>query len=92
MEWKAWLRAQSMLDYDLVRSSWVGDYNDPNTFLDLFMSENPNNRTGWRNPAYDRILRQANAETDPARRQELLCAAETILVEQDCRSCRCSST
>ncbi len=83
LEWKAWLRAQSMLDYDLVRSSWVGDYNDPNTFLDLFMSENPNNRTGWRNPAYDRILRQANAETDPARRQELLCAAETILVEQD---------
>ena len=72
-----------MLDYDLVRGSWVGDYNDPNTFLDLFMSENPNNRTGWRNPAYDRILRQANAETDPARRQELLCAAETILVEQE---------
>jgi len=57
LEWKAWLRAQSMLDYDLVRSSWVGDYNDPNTFLDLFMSDNPNNRTGWRNPRYDRALR-----------------------------------
>jgi len=83
LEWKAWLRAQSMLDYDLVRSSWVGDYNDPNTFLDLFMSENPNNRTGWRNPRYDRNLREANAETEPTRRQALLRAAESILVEED---------
>ena len=83
LEWKAWLRAQSMLDYDLIRSSWVGDYNDPNTFLDLFMSENPNNRTGWKNARYDQTLRTANAETDPARRQSLLREAEAVLVEQD---------
>lgn len=83
LEWKAWLRAQSMLEYDLIRSSWVGDYNDPNTFLDLFMSENPNNRTGWRNARYDQTLRQANAETDPVRRQDLLRAAEGLLVEED---------
>jgi oligopeptide transport system substrate-binding protein len=83
LEWKSWLRAQSMLDYDLIRSSWVGDYNDPNTFLDLFMSDNPNNRTGWRNAAYDDTLRRANAETDPRRRQTLLREAESILVERD---------
>jgi len=83
LEWKAWLRAQAMLDYDLIRSSWIGDYNDPNTFLDLFLSDNPNNRTGWRHPAYDETLRRANSEPDPAQRQGLLHAAESILVEQE---------
>ena len=83
LEWKAWLRAQAMLDYDLIRSSWIGDYNDPNTFLDLFLGDNPNNRTGWRNPAFDETLRRANNEPDPAKRQTLLHAAESILVEQE---------
>jgi oligopeptide transport system substrate-binding protein len=82
LEWKAWLRAQAMLDYDLIRSSWIGDYNDPNTFLDLFLSDNPNNRTGWRNSRYDEMLRRANAEPNPVRRQDLLHAAEAFLVEE----------
>ncbi|HNQ89520.1 MAG TPA: peptide ABC transporter substrate-binding protein [Verrucomicrobiota bacterium] len=83
LEWKTYLRAQHMLDYDLIRSSWVGDYNDPNTFLDLFMSDNPNNRTGWRNARYDQAVRAANAETKPERRQERLREAEAILVETE---------
>ncbi len=83
LEWKTYLRAQFMLEYDLVRSSWIGDYDDPNTFLDLFMSENPNNRTGWKNAGYDTALRAANAEADPARRQVLLHEAESILVEKE---------
>jgi len=83
LEWKTYFRAQSMLDYDLIRSSWIGDYNDPNTFLDLFMSENPNNRTGWKNPHYDQTLRRANAETDLDRRQALLEEAENLLVRDD---------
>lgn len=83
LEWKAWLRAQSMLDYDLIRSSWVGDYNDPNTFLDLFLSDNPNNRTGWRNEHFDQTLRAANALADPRLRQPLLQEAERVLVEEE---------
>jgi oligopeptide transport system substrate-binding protein len=83
LEWKTYLRAQFMLEYDLVRSSWIGDYDDPNTFLDLFMSENPNNRTGWKNTGYDTALRAANAEANAARRQVLLHEAESILVEKE---------
>jgi oligopeptide transport system substrate-binding protein len=83
LEWKTYLRAQAQLEYDLIRSSWIGDYNDPNTFLDLFMSENPNNRTGWRSARYDETLRRANAEAEPAMRQTLLQEAERILVEED---------
>ena len=80
LEWKVFLNAQSRLDYDLSRSSWVGDYNDANTFLELFMSDGGNNRTGWKNARYDALLRQANAQTDPRLRAHLLQEAETLLV------------
>jgi oligopeptide transport system substrate-binding protein len=71
------------LDYDLARASWIGDYNDPNTFLDLFRSDNGNNETGWRNGPYDALMRQAAQQTDPARRAALLQQAETILVREE---------
>ncbi len=83
LEWKSYFRAQSMLDYDLVRSSWIGDYNDPNTFLDLFLSENPNNRTGWKSSAYDAGLLAANAELDPVVRLRRLQEVERLLVETE---------
>jgi oligopeptide transport system substrate-binding protein len=83
MEWKTYLRAQSELDFDLSRSAWVGDYNDPNTFLDMFMSSNPNNRTGWKNLDYDQWMRKANASSDPGERAKFLSAAEALLVRDD---------
>lgn len=79
-EKRVFIAAQRGLDYDLSQSSWVGDYNDPNTFLDLFLSGNGNNRTGWADPAYDALLARANAEPDPRRRAALLAEAEQRLV------------
>jgi oligopeptide transport system substrate-binding protein len=83
IEAKIFWAAQSALDYDLSRSSWIGDYADPNTFLDLFMSQNGNNRTGWKNERYDSFIRQANRETDAARREQLLEKAERLLVHEE---------
>ena len=83
LEWKTYLRAQGELDFDLCRSSWIGDYNYPNTFLDMFMSNNGNNRTGWKSERYDRLLREANAQLDPAKRYRILQQAEILLVRED---------
>lgn len=83
MEKKAYLVAQRALDYGISRSSWIGDYNDPNTFLDLFLTENGNNRTGWSNARYDRLLHAAAAEPDLDRRATLLAEAETFLVRDE---------
>jgi oligopeptide transport system substrate-binding protein len=83
VEWKVWLRDQASLNYDISRSSWIGDYTDPNTFLDLFMSTNPNNRTGWKNPRYDELMRTANATADLQTRAKLLQRAEALLVTED---------
>lgn len=83
VEWKVYLNSQSSLEYDLCRSSWIGDYADPNTFLDMFMSTNPNNRTGWKNERYDTLVRTANATADITARARLLQEAEAILVREE---------
>lgn len=82
-EWKVFLAAQGALDFEISSSSWVGDYADPNTFLDLFMSNNGNNRTGWKNSRYDKLMREANRQLDPKRRANLLAEAETLLIRDE---------
>ena len=82
-EWKVYLNSLGSLDYGIARSSWVGDYPDPNTFLDLFLSGSGNNRTGWSNTTYDLLIGQAAAEGDPAKRFEILRKAEEFLVRDE---------
>jgi oligopeptide transport system substrate-binding protein len=82
-EQKIWLSSMRELSYDLCRSSWVGDYNDPNTFLECFTIGNGNNRTGWKNPRYDELIAAAAAEADVVKRHALFQAAEQILVSEE---------
>lgn len=83
IERKIFYSAQSRLDYDLCGSSWVGDYNDANTFLDLYLSNSGNNRTGWKNARYDALLHEANRQTDRQRRANLLRQAEELLIVEE---------
>ena len=80
-EWKVYLNSLSLLDYDIARSSWVGDYPDPNTFLDMFLTGGGNNRTGWSSPDYDRLIAGAARELDPKKRLGILRQAEDLLVQ-----------
>jgi oligopeptide transport system substrate-binding protein len=73
----------SRLEYQVARSSWVGDYDDANTFLECFTSNDGNNRTGWKNPEYDALILQANAQTDLKAREKVFQKAETMLVSND---------
>lgn len=58
-EWQSYQEAQRTLDYDVARAAWVGDYEDPNTFLDLWITNGGNNETGWGNVVYDQLLEAA---------------------------------
>jgi oligopeptide transport system substrate-binding protein len=83
VEWKTYLTEMSQLNYDMIRGSWVGDYADPTTFLDCFLSDSGNNRTGWKNPQYDHLLESAAAMADVQQRALLLNQAEKILVADE---------
>jgi oligopeptide transport system substrate-binding protein len=58
-EWQSYLATLRDRDYTLARAGWIGDYEDPNTFLDIWVSEGGNNQTGWSNPIYDRLIAAA---------------------------------
>jgi oligopeptide transport system substrate-binding protein len=83
LEMKVYLAEQDQLHYDFSRASWIGDYNDANTFLEMFVTKNGNNRTGFSNARYDTLIRQANREVDVVAREKLFQEAETILVRDE---------
>jgi len=82
LEQKTWVQNQQTLNYTLSGAGWIGDFVDPVTFLDLFVSGGGNNWTGWASPAYDTLIRQAAATADPAARLEIFQQAEALLLEQ----------
>ena len=81
-EWQVYLATAREEKYDVARAAWVGDYPDPNTFLDLFVSDSPMNQTGWKNEQYDRLIDAAKTEQDPQTRLDNLHDAEAILMKE----------
>lgn len=83
-EQKIWLASMRSLDYAMCRSSWVGDYNDPNTFLEMFTIGNGNNRTGFASKEYDALITAAGAEADVQKRNAIFQQAERMLISDAC--------
>jgi oligopeptide transport system substrate-binding protein len=81
-EWKVYLNTQKQLEFGLSRMAWVGDYVDPNTFLELFITEGGNNRTGWSNEQYDELIAKAAKAHTREERYEYFMQAEDILIDQ----------
>ncbi|MCP4093932.1 MAG: peptide ABC transporter substrate-binding protein [Planctomycetes bacterium] len=73
---------QRGLEYQVSHSSWIGDYLDPLTFLELFHTQSSNNRTGYSDTSYDSLLDEATARPIASERFELLAQAETMLLQQ----------
>jgi len=69
-------------DYAIARASWIGDYNDPSTFTDKYLSASDNNDSGWLSPKYDAFCHDAAYEKEPARRLALLSQAESLLLDE----------
>lgn len=80
VESKVWLSRQHALDYQIMRAGWVGDYLDPMTFIDMFVTGGDNNETGYTNPKYDELVKAAKTEQDVKKREQLLHDAEKLLM------------
>jgi len=81
-EWKVYLDTQDKLDYQVSRAGWIGDYIDPNTFLEMWKTGDGNNDTGWSNATYDKLIDQARVTADPNARYELFQQAEDLLLDE----------
>jgi len=82
-DWKVFLSSVNLGDYAISRAGWIGDYVDPNTFLDMWITDGGNNQTGWSNPRYDAIIqRLAPAAGSQEERHRLMREAEALLLEE----------
>lgn len=66
---------------DIFRLSWTGNYNDPQTFLELFESDHSQNLTGYSNQEFDELIRASRTEVDSAKRRSILEDAESIALD-----------
>jgi oligopeptide transport system substrate-binding protein len=82
VEWKVYLARQGSLNYQISRAGWIGDYVDPNTFLELWKTGGGNNQTGWTNRQYDELIDRAARLVAPVERMQTLQEAERLLLAE----------
>ena len=82
VDWKVFLETERTMNFQITRASWIGDYVDPNTFLDMFITESGNNRTGWSNDEYDDLITLASQTSDQVQRYAYFQRAEEILMDE----------
>src|SRR5690606_1732106 len=63
-EWGVFLTNRTNLNYQVARSGWLPDYNDPMTFIDMWTSTSGNNDSGWKNAQYDQLVKTAYTSDD----------------------------
>lgn len=80
-EWKTYLSDRRSYNTQVFRGSWLGDYNDANTFLDLFVSGGGSNTVGLVDPEFDALIAQAAQTQDMDKRSEILHQAEKRLID-----------
>lgn len=80
-EWKVCLETLHHTNYDIGRTSWYGDYDDPSTFMELFITGGGNNPTGWSNARFDQDCDAASDTGVQAKRFAAYQDANNILIK-----------
>lgn len=65
MEWKVHTDKMLNQDFEVARYAWCADYNEPSTFLNVFLSNSGNNDGKYNSPDYDAALKDAVTSADP---------------------------
>lgn len=82
-EWAVFLQTRKDGNYSIACNGWIADYNDPMSFLDMWLTGGGNNDAQYTNADYDAKIQEAKNTTDPAARMQLMHEAENIIMGQD---------
>ncbi|MEG0854394.1 MAG: peptide ABC transporter substrate-binding protein, partial [Angelakisella sp.] len=82
-EWNTFLDSRKKGDYFIARNGWLGDYNDPISFLDMWITGGGNNDAQWSNPAYDKLITEIKSTGDQAVRMQKMHEAEDIIFAEN---------
>ncbi|MBR2361087.1 MAG: peptide ABC transporter substrate-binding protein [Spirochaetaceae bacterium] len=82
-EWNAFLENRKNGEYQIARNGWIADYNDPISFLDMWLTGGGNNDAQYSDAEYDAAIAEAKASADPAVRMAAMHKAEDIIMGRD---------
>lgn len=86
-EWAAFLQTRKDGDYSIARNGWIADYNDPMSFLDMWLTGGGNNDAQYANPDYDALIQKAKATSDQSERMAAMHEAEDMIIGRDYALC-----
>jgi oligopeptide transport system substrate-binding protein len=81
-EWGVFTTTRRNGDFEVARHGWLGDYNDPISFLDMWLTGGGNNDAQWSNAAYDKLIETVKSTDDRAVRYQAMHDAEDILMAE----------
>ncbi|MBI4404134.1 MAG: peptide ABC transporter substrate-binding protein, partial [Deltaproteobacteria bacterium] len=81
-EWKVYLDSRRTMNYQIARAGWIADYNDPDNFLNLWVTNGGNNQTGFSNKGYDSLILASAKERNPKKRHAIFQKLEDILLDE----------
>ncbi len=77
---KVYFQNEEQGNYDVMIAMWGPDYLDPMTYMDMWVTNGGNNKTGWSNKIYDTLMEEVKAETENDIRMKKMMEAEKLLV------------
>ena len=81
VEFKVKIDRENAHQFEISRSGWTGDYLDPTTFVDLWITGASNNYVNYSNPEYDKLVKEAQTSTDQKLRMDNMKKAEKMILE-----------
>jgi oligopeptide transport system substrate-binding protein len=82
MEPKVYFEKVAQGDYEIAAGSWMADFNDPISFLEIFKSKKAGaNHTRWENKEYASLIDSCATVLDASERTQMLARCEKILID-----------
>lgn len=81
-DWAVFQQTRDNGEYQIARHGWIADYNDPITFLDMWVTGGGNNNAFFSNAEYDELIAKTKASSDPEERMDYMHQAEKILMDE----------
>lgn len=82
MTFKERLQRMGTNNFDIILAGWGADYQDPMTFLDLFVTNGGNNHGKFSNKEYDEMIEIAMKTTEKNTRFKALKRVEEIIADK----------
>ena len=81
-EWDVYLDTRDEGDFMIARAGWIGDYLDPFTFLDMWVTDGGNNNSRFSNAEFDQLITEVRLGDDEVQRMAMMHQLEDILMAE----------